>query len=582
MVFICPGCKSRFRVKKAPKSGRIKCPRCGLVSMLPAPSPEEVRADQVEAVPEPPAELSPNTTVAGHQILEYVGGSRYTASYKASQTSMGRTVLFKVLRSEHAKDESVKGRFFAAARAAARLNHPNLLSVFDMGEDPETGMCFYTTECVAGGTLPMFLRAQERMPSEQRVQIANQVAQALAYAHSAGVEQVWLTPDDVLLTDKGDVRVSRVGTGAPLEGGEPLALPDALTRLLYLVATGSEPPADVEQLAAAESLPFPLARDALASKFHALVTRLFQAEEAELSNPVAVAGELRELVESVQRRGTVHASSAPGGVVPLHLERAHRRELPVTGILVGVGIAAALCAIVGFWVWSSIRSRRRLQEAAALWNRGRVELAKKETRYDALQTFRELARQYPDTPHGRTAASEGIEKAEAAVVADAYGAAEATFKDRPREKEAAIAAITAARERLRLQLPNSDLVDEQARVRLRNVRTRYTAAAIRDWNQNAQPKIQSFYGRMQYGKALEEAQAFRRKWPESEKIQTTVTKVIIEINQRAQEKFDEIMKKVRQLRAEGKRTEADDWLGRIIRNFGIPKYVELAEAEMNR
>jgi phage shock protein A len=131
-------------------------------------------------------------------------------------------------------------------------------------------------------------------------------------------------------------------------------------------------------------------------------------------------------------------------------------------------------------------------------------------------------------------------------------------------------------------LPNSDLVDEQARVRLRNVRTRYTAAAIRDWNQNAQPKIQSFYGRMQYGKALEEAQAFRRKWPESEKIQTTVTKVIIEINQRAQEKFDEIMKKVRQLRAEGKRTEADDWLGRIIRNFGIPKYVELAEAEMNR
>jgi len=574
VVFVCPGCKARFRVKKAPQSGKIKCPRCGLISALRPGAPASAAG-----TPPPPAppELEVNTDVAGHKILEYLGGSPFTAVYKASQTSMGRTVLFNVLRRQYAADPSTKSRFFAGARAAARLNHPNLLSVFDMGEEGD--VAFYTTEFVDGGTLPEFLGRKDKISSEQRLAIATQIAQALAYAVALNVEQVWLIPEDVLLTDKGDVRVAHVGTGAPLRGGSPEPIMDALTRLVYRVATSSPLPPSAG--ADGGPPPMPTARDALGSKFNALVRRLVT-EGAEAYPTVgAFATELETLSEGVQRRGTVHATSAPGGVVPLRLERAHRRELPVRKILTITVIAAGLCAVILFFVLQSIRTERRGSEARVLWDEA-CELAEStDTLVKALKRFEELAEDYPDTPDGQRAKTEAIGRIKESIVNSKYAEAVLKLRGQPGEMGAARAAIEAAREELEELFPDLGFVQEKEKEVMKNLQEHYDAAAVKDWNNNGLKDVQRAIDRMQFTKAIETAQGYAKKWPRSDAVQAVVDRNILKINPLAKKKFDEIMAEVDRLVARGRRGEAEEELGRIIRSFGteFQEYVDKARAK---
>jgi len=566
-VFICPGCKARFRVTKAPRSGKIKCPKCGLVSMLRRAGE---RAPAKPAPPPPPPELAPNSTVAGHKILAYIGGSQLTAAYKASQVSMGRTVLFKALRPKYAADAALKARFFAGARAAARLNHPNLLSVFDMGD--EGGVSFYTTEFVEGGSLPQFMASQQKMPSRQRLAIATQVAQALAYAQSVGVEQVWLGPKDVLLTDKGDVRLAHVGTGEPLGGGTPKPIMSVLIELVHMIATGKPLPSGAKAPGDPGAVALPTPRDALGTKFNAAVLKLLKEGESAYQNVGEFAAELEKLSDSVQRRSTVSAASSPGGVVPIRLEKAHRRELPVKTILVATAIVAGLGAIILYSVMSHLRGRK----AEKLWNEACLLANNNETLLEALKKFEDLAREYPGTKEGRDARAKGIPTMKKKIVGRAYNEAEEKFKDRPRATGEAIAAIRAARGKLERIFPGFPLIAQQERIRINNVRVRYDRAAIRDWNKNALEQIEGFRRRMQYGKALQAAQDVATKWPESEKIQQAVDKKKVEINQSAQKKFDKIMQDVDEYIRDRRPAKAQEALQKIINNFGIRKYVDQA------
>ncbi len=574
-VFVCPGCKARFRITKAPKSGMIKCPKCGLVSAMKPPEPQpagpqpHAQHPSSPPAPPPPPELAPGTIVAGHKILEYLGGSQFTAAYKASQTSMGRTVFFKVLRPQHTSDRAMKERFFATVRAAARLNHPALLSIFDMGE--EGGVCFYTTEFVDGMSLPEFLRTR-KVTSEQRLAIASQVAQALAYAHSMGVEQVWLSPEHVLVTEKCDVRVTHIGAGAPPGGGAPQTVMAALARIVHFVATGKD------RAPGQPGVPkMPTARDALGNRFNAMVLRLFGGGEGPYKSVAEFAAEIEKLSQGVECRGAVNAATAPGGVVPNSHEKAHRREMPLKPILAGAAIAVAICAVIAYFLLQHFHSRK----AEKLWKEA-VALASDNTKLlDALRAFEQIAREYPDTETGKYAGTE-IENVKRKIVAAIYNEAEAPFRDRPRETGAAKAAIKAARERLESMLGRFPLIAEQERIRLGNVDVRYTAAAIREWNKTTFPKVQSLYEGMRYGDARTEAQDFAKNWSESEEVQKTVDRIMIKINQRAQEKFDEIMGQVNQLVADKRTAAARNLLEKITNNFGIKEYVDQAQEKLKQ
>lgn len=587
-MFICPGCKARFRVTKAPRSGKIKCPKCGLISQLRRPVPPSHAAVQAPgAVPAaappaepPPPELSANTTVAGHKILEYVGGSQVTACYRASQTSMGRTVLFKVLRPAYVGDAKAKGRFFAGARAAARLNHPNLLSVFDMGEEGE--VCFYTTEFVDGGNLLEFLSREERTTSDVRLAIATQVANALAYAQSSGVEQVWLGPEDVLLTDKGDVRVGHVGTGQPQSDGRVRPTLRALAELLYLTATGTALPAG--PVGEATPLSMPTARDALGSKLNALVGKLVKEGQEAYSSVSVFAAELQKLSESEQRRGTVHAASAPGGVVPLRLGRAQRRELPVKAILAVTVVAAGLGAIVLFFVLNSLRAEKRAKEAETLWRQAKLEAADSRTLPQALLTLQKLARGYLDTEYGRQAHQTAIWDIKRAMVRHEYSQARQRFKDKPEELEPALAGIKAAREKLEQMLPaDRELIAEYEKRWTKTIEKSYFNVANRDWNETVAPKVRDFRKRMQYEKAVEAARAAASKWPHSKDVTNAASGAVLAANREAETTFNSILAKVEGFVKEGRKDKAEEQLGKVIRNFGekeFKEYVDRARAKL--
>lgn len=578
-MFICPGCKARFRLIKEPASGKVKCPKCGLVSVLKGPAPPEAqRAQSPPARKAPPPELATDTEIAGHKIGEYVGGNAVTARYKAAQTSMGRTVLFTTLQPKHAADADTKAAFFAEARSIARLNHPNLLSVFDMGE--ENGVCFFTTEFVDGGALPEFVARADKVSSKERVSIAAQIGRALGYAQSAGVQELWVGPEDVLLTDKFDVRISHVGTSAPLRGGTSEPIMNVLVRLMYVVAAGKDLPPHLRKPGSAASIGVPVAHDPLGGKLNALVGTLL-ADATTYGNVAEFASELDSLSERAHRRSAVSASAAPGGIVPIRLEKARRRELSVKAIVITTAIATALCGGTLWAVLDHISTTRANKAAAELWDEAREQFAARETRMAALRTFEKLAKDYAGTEYGKRAKKEGIGQAKIAIVSDIYGVAAAKFRDKPRDTEKAIAEIRAAEEKLKSILPDYPLVGKQAEVRVKNVRMRYAKAAANEWRASVR-KIRSYSGRGQYGKGLAEARSFIAKWSEPNKAATAAKAVIEQVEGLAEKRFQEIKQDARRLAAEDKPAAARLRLEWVISNFGIPKYVQLAQEELDK
>ena len=583
-MFVCPGCKSRFRLTKAPKSGKVKCPKCGLVSAIgPAPTqppaggpaPPKPASPPASAPPAPkptpPPELATGTVVAGHKILEYVGGTEFTAACKAAQTSMGRTVLFKALRSKYAADKAVKARFFAGARAVAKLNHPNLLSVFDMGE--QGGICFYTTEFVEGGTLPAFLKSQESISAKDRLPIATQIARALAHAESAGVEQVWLGPKDVLLTDKGDVRLDHVGAGAPLEGGTPEPVANVLRRLIFLTITGKDLPPEARGPGDGSGVSLPMARDQIGGSLNAILTRALSNGEDAYKTAGEIASELEKLTESLHRRSTVSATTTPGGVVPLRLERARRRQVPMKAFLVAGVLIAGLCVAIGLVVRGQLRSR----QADKLWVQACREVDE-DRLYDALKTFSQLVGEYSDTDPGKEAGKK-FGTLKDSIVDRKYEKAEAEFNQKPQDAAKAIAAIKAAQAELRHELKDWPTIDKQAEVRIKNVLVRCTNAAKLDWQDNVGLRIRAYCSedRMEYGKALEEMKLFKETWEQSEEAEKIADKEIAGIKDKAAKRFADIETEVKRLQAAGNPGDAEDLLDRVIKSFGIPEYVKQAE-----
>ncbi|MFW6157785.1 MAG: serine/threonine protein kinase [Planctomycetota bacterium] len=531
--------------------------------------------------PQPKPELAPNTEIAGHTIEEYLGGTEYTSSYKASQTSMGRTVLFKLLKPKHAANEKSRGRFFHEARAAARLNHPNLLSVFDMSE--EAGLCFYTTEYVEGGTLAGYVRAEERTPRE-RLAVAVQIAKALAFAESTGVGRVWIGGDDVLVSNKGDVRVQRVGAEDPLEGGTPTSTMEAVARLMFLVVTGKELPAGVWN--AGSKIPVPEGRDPLGTKLNAAVRRLINQGDDKYESVASFAAELETLLDRAQRRSTVDATAAPGGVVPLRLERAHRREFPVKSVLIGTVIVAALAGITLFAILSSARASQRKKDSEKLWTQavaiieaGNPTIDELKTAVEAMQT---LAADYRDLLHGQQARDRGLETARRRFVQVVYDRAERKYP--PQELANVRSALRAAHEKLEAvpQLEGYGPVDDQLDQRLENARVRYHNAATKDWEERVRKKVRAFNrsNRMQYGKAIEETQQFKERWSESPYHTKLADEMIAKTRELADERFEEILKKVNDYVGEGRTRDAEDLLRQVVKNFGIEQYVDRARQKL--
>src|SRR5437764_8639853 len=141
-----------------------------------------------------------------YEIVRHIARGGMAEVYLAHDRLLDRDVALKVLFPEFARDPSFVQRFRREAQAAANLNHPNIVAVYDWGE--EDGTYFIVMEYVEGQTLREFIREHVRLGSEQAADIGADVAAALSFAHRGGVVHRDVTPGNILMTPNGQVKVT--------------------------------------------------------------------------------------------------------------------------------------------------------------------------------------------------------------------------------------------------------------------------------------------------------------------------------------------------------------------------------------
>ena len=144
--------------------------------------------------------LTPGTLLGPYEIVSPLGAGGMGEVYKAKDTRLGRFVAIKVLLGRHAEDPAMRERFEREARAISALSHPSICTLHDIGE--HGGTHFLVMEHLEGETLAARL-ARGPMPLEEALEVATQVAVALAAAHDRGIVHRDLKPSNVMLTGTG-------------------------------------------------------------------------------------------------------------------------------------------------------------------------------------------------------------------------------------------------------------------------------------------------------------------------------------------------------------------------------------------
>jgi eukaryotic-like serine/threonine-protein kinase len=129
--------------------------------------------------------------------------------YRALDTRLDRVVALKVMHQVFAEDDEFVARFIREAKSAARLSHPNVVAVFDQGDD--AGQVFLAMEYVHGRTLRDLIRERRRLMPQEALSVLQPVLAALSAAHAAGLVHRDVKPENVLLADDGRVKVADFG-----------------------------------------------------------------------------------------------------------------------------------------------------------------------------------------------------------------------------------------------------------------------------------------------------------------------------------------------------------------------------------
>jgi serine/threonine protein kinase/Tfp pilus assembly protein PilF len=152
--------------------------------------------------------LSIGSKLGPYEILAAIGKGGMGEIYRARDSRLGRDVAIKVLPEQLAKDSEALSRFESETKALASLSHPNILSIFDVGE--EQGILFAVTELLEGETLRSRLE-REPITVEDFLQINLSITSALSAAHSRGVVHRDLKPDNIFITKDNQIKILDFG-----------------------------------------------------------------------------------------------------------------------------------------------------------------------------------------------------------------------------------------------------------------------------------------------------------------------------------------------------------------------------------
>ena len=144
-----------------------------------------------------------------YQVLRKLGRGGMADVFAARQLSLGRDVALKVLRSEYARDKDYVERFRREARAAAKLNHPNIVQVYEVGS--VDSVFYIAQELIDGGNLRQRLEDQGAIGAEEAIELLVGVASALELAAEAGITHRDIKPENIMRSTRGIIKVADFG-----------------------------------------------------------------------------------------------------------------------------------------------------------------------------------------------------------------------------------------------------------------------------------------------------------------------------------------------------------------------------------
>ena len=175
-------------------------------------------------------------TIAHYRIMEPIGAGGMGAVYKAYDKKLHRIVALKVLPPEYVSQQDRRRRFFQEARAASALNHPHILTIYEVGE--EDGKPYIAMEFVEGETLRKKIKSRS-LQVKQTLEIAIQIADGLGKAHEAGIIHRDLKPENLMINRDGYAKILDFGLAKLIAQRERALAADSAQKTLLRVKTES-------------------------------------------------------------------------------------------------------------------------------------------------------------------------------------------------------------------------------------------------------------------------------------------------------------------------------------------------------
>lgn len=166
-----------------------------------------------------------------YELLEKIGEGGMSRVFRARDNLLKRTVAVKILKDQMTGDADFIRRFRREAQAAAGLSHPNIVNIYDVGEEDE--IHFIVMEYADGINLKQYIREKGRLTAHEATTIARQIAEALVQAHSAGVIHRDIKPQNILFSRGGRIKVADFGIAIAADGSTLTCSDDIIGSVHY-------------------------------------------------------------------------------------------------------------------------------------------------------------------------------------------------------------------------------------------------------------------------------------------------------------------------------------------------------------
>src|SRR5262245_41330725 len=177
---------------------------------------------------------TPEETIAHYRIMEPIGAGGMGAVFKAWDKKLHRVVAIKLLPTEYLSQQDRRRRFLQEARAASALNHPHILTVYEVGEDD--GKPYIAMEYIEGETLRQRIKSRA-LTLKEALDIAIQIADGLVKAHEAGIIHRDLKPENLMVREDGYAKILDFGLAKLIARRERQLAADSAEKTLIRVET---------------------------------------------------------------------------------------------------------------------------------------------------------------------------------------------------------------------------------------------------------------------------------------------------------------------------------------------------------